>query len=455
MTIEILLIAVAILLIACAIELAFLLKRLPANDWLRIEKLIRTSEQSMEAAVKDENYRNREELRATSRQAREEMSGILRNFGDSNITGMTHISSLQKDQFDSFSKQLLGLTQVTEERLERVRTTLEQKLKELQEDNGKRLEQMREVVDEKLHDSLNRRLGESFNLVVERLELVHRGLGEMQSLATGVGDLRRILGNVRTRGTSAEWQLGSLLEDLLAPSQFEKNVATRKGSNDKVEFALRLPGQDIHQREVLLPIDAKFPIEDYGRLVEAQEQANLGQVEEAAKNLERRIKEMAKSIRDKYLDPPHTTDFGIMYLPTEGLFAEVIRRPNLCEVLQRDYRVMITGPTTLGTLLNCLQVGFRTLAIAKRSSEVWELLGAVKSEFGRFGQLLDKTKKKLEEATNTIEDAARKSRTIERKLKEVQDLPGEEMAHTATEIEQLSIQPALMLAADVRESNDN
>jgi DNA recombination protein RmuC len=282
------------------------------------------------------------------------------------------------------------------------------------------------------------------------LEQVHKGLGEMQSLASGVGDLKRILSNVKTRGTLAEWQLENMLEQVMAPSQYEKNIATRKGSSEKVEFALKLPGQDgTSNKEVFLPIDAKFPKEDYERLVDAREKCNPEMIEEASKQLERRVKEMAKSIRDKYLDPPNTTDFGIMYVPTEGLFAEIISRPGMCEVLHRDFRVMVTGPTTLATLLNCLQVGFRTLAIAKRSSEVWELLGAVKTEFGKFGDLLEKTKKKLDEASNTIDDAAKKSRTIERKLRDVQELPS-----GADEIEEVTalMEAPLLLAAESLES---
>jgi DNA recombination protein RmuC len=282
------------------------------------------------------------------------------------------------------------------------------------------------------------------------LEEVHKGLGEMQSLASGVGDLKRILSNVKTRGTVAEWQLENMLEQVMAPSQYEKNVATKKGSNERVEFALKLPGQDgTSKKEVFLPIDAKFPKEDYERLVDAREKCNPELIEEASKQLERRVKDMAKSIRDRYLDPPNTTDFGIMYVPTEGLFAEIISRPGMCEILQRDFRVMVTGPTTLATLLNCLQVGFRTLAIAQRSSEVWAMLGAVKTEFGKFGDLLEKTKKKLDEASNTIDDAARKSRTIERKLRDVQELPmgTEEIEDVAALIE-----APLLLIAESQES---
>lgn len=408
-------------------------------------------QQRIETAVKQEISRNREEMNLVAKESRQELAAAIRALGDSNATRITEIGEAQKNQLDSFARQLGGLTEATERRLETMRATIENKLTALQEDNSRKLDQMRTIVDEKLQSTLEKRLGESFNIVVQRLEQVHKGLGEMQSLASGVGDLKRILSNVKTRGTLAEWQLENMLEQVMAPSQYEKNIATRKGSNEKVEFALKLPGQDgTSNKEVFLPIDAKFPKEDYERLVDAREKCNPEMIEEASKQLERRVKEMAKSIRDKYLDPPNTTDFGIMYVPTEGLFAEIISRPGMCEVLHRDFRVMVTGPTTLATLLNCLQVGFRTLAIAQRSSEVWELLGAVKTEFSKFGDLLEKTKKKLDEASNTIDDAARKSRTIERKLRDVQELPS-----GAEEIEEVAslIEAPLLLAAELREGD--
>jgi DNA recombination protein RmuC len=267
------------------------------------------------------------------------------------------------------------------------------------------------------------RLGESFKQVSDRLELVHKGLGEMQTLAAGVGDLKKVLTNVKTRGVWGEISLSNLLEQILTIEQYDKNVATKKGSGERVEFAIRLPGRDADKGIVWLPIDAKFPQEDYQRLIEAQELANPVLAEQASKQLEARIKAEARNIKDKYIDPPHTTDFGIMFLPTEGLFAEIIRRPGLCDILLRECRVIVTGPTTLSALLNSLQVGFQTLVIEKRSSEVWALLGAVKSEFGKFSEILEKTHKKLQEASNTIDSAAKKSRTIEKKLKNVQELP--------------------------------
>lgn len=365
--------------------------------------------------------------------SRRENGDALRHFGDSVQTRMAEIAALQTGHMETFSRQLLALTQSNEQKLERMRETVEERLKLLQADNNKQLEEMRTTVDEKLHATLEKRLGESFRLVSERLELVHKGLGEMQTLASGVGDLKRVLTNVKTRGIWGEIHLASLLEQVMTVEQYARNVATKPGSADRVEFAIRLPGRDKGEGTVWLPIDAKFPQEDYQRLMDAQEQASPVAAEDAARCLEARIKAEAKTIREKYIDPPHTTDFAILFLPVEGLFAEVLRRPGLCDTLQRDYRVMITGPTTLTALLSSLQMGFKTLAVEKRSSEVWALLGAVKTEFGRFGEMLEKTQKKLQEASNSIETAAQKSRTIERKLKTVQELPAAEAAATLAE----------------------
>lgn len=354
---------------------------------------------------------------------REELGRSIKTFNSMISSQMSETSKLQRSQLDIFSKQLEALTQSNEQRLDKMRETVENRLKHLQEDNSSKLDQMRATVDEKLNATLEQRLGESFRLVSERLEMVHKGLGEMQSLASGVGDLKRVLTNVKTRGTWGEIQLGNILDQILTQDQYSKNVATKRNSNDRVEFAVKLPGKDDKDGDVVwLPIDAKFPQEDYQRLMDAQEQANPVLAEEASKALEQRIKLSAKDIRDKYIDPPSTTDFGIMFLPTEGLYAEVLRRPGLCDFIQRKYRIVVAGPTTLTALLNSLQMGFRTLAIEKRSSEVWNLLGAVKTEFIKFGEILDKTQKKLQEASNTIENAARKSRNISRKLKDVQEL---------------------------------
>ena len=302
--------------------------------------------------------------------------------------------------------------------------TVEGKLKAIQDDNTVKLEKMRETVDEKLQSTLEKRLGESFKQVSERLEQVYKGLGEMRNLATGVGDLKKVLTNVKSRGMWGEIQLGNILEQILTKEQYAANVVTKKNSNERVEFAIRLPGQGTDKEKVVwMPIDSKFPQEDYQRLIDAQEAADKELADKCMNSLEARIKKEAREIKEKYIDPPNTTDFGIMFLPVEGLYAEVLRRPGLSDTLQRDYRIIITGPTTLSALLNSLHMGFRTLAIEKRSSEVWELLGIIKTEFGKFGGVLAKTKKKLQEASNTIDAAERKTRTIERKLKKVEEVP--------------------------------
>lgn len=315
-------------------------------------------------------------------------------------------------------KGLQGFSKALTDQLNTLTQSVERQLKSLQDDNAQKLEKIRETVDEKLHATLEKRLGESFQLVSDRLEKVHQGLGEMQNLAAGVGDLKKVLTNVKTRGTWGEIQLESLLDQLLIPEQYEKNIVTKRGSRDPVEFAIRLP----RERGVFIPIDAKFPKEDYERLIQAQEEGNSVLVEEHAKAIEARIKMEAKKINEKYIDPPQTTDFAILYLPTEGLFAEVLRRPGLFDQLQREFRVIIAGPTTIAAILNALQMGFRTLAVEKRASEVWNLLGSVKNEFSKFGDLLEKAQKKLESAGEEIGNAARKSRTIEKELKDVQVL---------------------------------
>jgi DNA recombination protein RmuC len=306
-----------------------------------------------------------------------------------------------------------------------LRGTLHERLMEIQNDTAKKLEEMRKTVDEKLHATLEQRLGESFKQVSERLEQVHRGLGEMQSLASGVGDLKRVLTNVKTRGTWGEVQLGALIEQVLTPDQYGKNVSPIPHRRDLVEFAIRLPGKE-EGSPVWLPIDAKFPVEDYQRLIDAQDKAEGDSVEQAAKALEARIKLEAKAIREKYIEPPHTTDFGIMFLPTEGLYAEVLRRPGLAEFIQREYRVIVSGPTNFAAVLNSLQMGFRTLAIEQRSSEIWTLLAAVKTEFGKFGDVIDATQKKLEQASRQFESVGQRTRAINRKLRGVESLPAAE-----------------------------
>lgn len=382
-----------------------------------------------ERTLRDEMARMRSENQQAGRGLREELQGNLRGFGESLFQRMMDHSTLQKNQLDVFAQQLGTLIQTTEQKLDQVRQTLQEQLQALQEDNSRKLEQMRATVDEKLQTTLEKRLGESFKLVSERLEMVHQGLGEMQALALGVGDLKKVLSNVKSRGYWGEIQLGNIIEEILTPDQFGRNVATKKGSSEIVEYAVKLPGRGDSKAEIVwLPIDAKFPQEDYHRLLDAREKGDKDLVEAAHKQLAQRIKGQAKDIRDKYLDPPQTTDFGIMFLPTESLFAEVLRIPGLCEELQIVYRVSVAGPTTLGALLNSLNMGFRTLAIEQRSSEVWKLLSAVKTEFGKFGDLLDKTSKKLQEASNQIDFAARKTRMIERKLRKVEQLPAEEAA---------------------------
>lgn len=326
---------------------------------------------------------------------------------------------------DQLGARLAELTQRNEQRIGEMRATLESQLKALQADNAQKLEQMRATVDEKLQSTLNSRLDASFKLVSERLEQVQRGLGEMQELATGVGDLKRVLGNVKTRGIFGEVQLATLLDQVLTVGQYETNCATVPGSDARVEFAIRLPGTR-PDAPILLPIDAKFPREDYERLLDAQERADAEAAAQAALALERQVKVEAKRIRDRYLAPPHTTDFALLFLPTEGLYAEVLRRPGLFEALQREFRVTMVGPTTLLALLNSLQMGFRTLAIEQRSSEVWQLLGAVKAEFGKFATVLEKAHGQLDTVQNSIRQAGVRTRAIERQLKGVEALPGTE-----------------------------
>jgi DNA recombination protein RmuC len=331
---------------------------------------------------------------------------------------------MQKGQFDSFARQMAELTRMNEEKLESMRNTLDFQLRSMLEENNRKLDEMKAVVDEKLHTTLEKRIGESFKQVGERLERVYRGLGEMRSLASGVGDLKKVLTNVKTRGIWGEIRLAAILEQILTPDQYAPNVATKRTGAERVEFAIKLPGHGPDKdAAVWIPIDSKFPQEDYHRLLDAQEAADRELAQRSLKNLETRIKAEAKEIREKYIDPPATTDFALMFLPVEGLYAEVLRIPGLCDFLQRQYRVVVTGPTTLAALLNSLQMGFRTLAIEKRSSEVWELLGAVKTEFGKFGAVLARTRKKLMEASDSIDQAETRTRKIERRLNKVQEIP--------------------------------
>jgi DNA recombination protein RmuC len=336
---------------------------------------------------------------------------------------MTDIAKMQNDQMESFARQLSLLTASNEKKMEDIRLMVDEKLRQIQEDNTRQLDRMRETVDEKLQSTLEKRLGESFKQVSERLEQVHQGLGDMRTLAAGVGDLKKVLTNVKSRGTWGEVQLGALLEEILSPDQYLKNVRIQESGGDFVEFAIRLPGQgDAPTESVLIPVDAKFPVEDYSRLMEAQERADAPAAEDAVRQLEASIKKAARDISQKYLAPPKTTDFGIMFLPSEGLYAEVIRRTELVQHLQREYRIVISGPSTFAAFLNSLQMGFRTLAIQKRSGEVWKVLGEVKAAFGRFGDSLDAVRKRLDQASSSVDDAQKKTRTLAGKLKAVESL---------------------------------
>jgi len=365
----------------------------------------------------------RTESAAGAKQLREEVIATLSGISETINKTMGGLASAQKAQLEVMSASIEKLVDTNEKKLEAVRITVEGKLQSMQTDNAKQLEQMRQTVDEKLQGTLEKRLGESFKQVSERLELVHKGLGEMHTLATGVGDLKKVLTNVKTRGTWGEVQLGALLEQVLNPDQFAANVATKDGG-ERVEYAIKLPGQGIDKDEIVwLPIDAKFPLEDYQRLIEAQDKLDLEGIETAGKQLDASVKFCARNICDKYLNPPKTTDFGILFLPTEGLFAEVIRRTGLTEAIQREQRVIIAGPTTLWSILNSLQMGFRTLTIQKRSSEVWNLLAAVKTEWMRYGDVLQMVQTKLNQASDTIDKVQVRSRAVGKQLKDVQELP--------------------------------
>ncbi len=340
------------------------------------------------------------------------------------ISGFSQqLGALQKTLSDSLNSQLTGLSESNARRLAEVRDTLEKQLAQLQSTNAAKLDEMRATVDEKLQATLQARLGESFKQVADRLEQVHKGLGEMQTLAAGVGDLKHLLTNVKTRGIFGEAQLAALLEQVFVPDQYAAQIATRPNSKNVVDFAIKLPGKSDDGAPLWLPIDAKFPNEDYERLLDAQGRADAPAAEAAGKALEARIRLEAKSIADKYVEPPHTTDFAILFLPTEGLYAEVLRRPGLMEALQREHRITLAGPTTLLAMLSSLQMGFRTLALEKRSSEVWQVLGAVKNEFGKFGDVLAKVKTQAQTVLNTIDSAETRSRAMDRALRKVDALP--------------------------------
>lgn len=354
-----------------------------------------------------------EGLNKNAKDNREELTASLKNFSDVFTHNVKEFNDLQKQKFEAMALKQDELVKSTELKLEK----------------------MRETVDEKLHKTLEERLGQSFKLVSERLEAVQKGLGEMQSLANGVGDLKKVLSNVKTRGVLGEIQLGNILEQIMAPEQYEANVKTKQGSNDHVEYAIKLPGKDDEGKEVYLPIDAKFPQEDYVRLQTAYDEGDIAGIETANKALVQSVKKFAKDIRDKYIDPPNTTDFGIMFLPIEGLFAEIVRQPEVVALLQREYKIIVTGPTTLAAMLNSLQMGFKTLAIQKRSSEVWQILGAVKTEFGKFGEVLEKAQKKINEANKELDNlVGTRTRLLMSKLKKVEELPSSESTKLIDEV---------------------
>jgi DNA recombination protein RmuC len=390
----------------------------------------------------------RTDVQDSARATRQELTATLATFQQTLLAQSSDVARTQNEQIDSFRTQLAAMQQrigddtrsareaqdaalhrfgqAQGEQLRALADANDKRMAQLQADNGAKLEQMRATVDEKLSATLDQRLGESFKQVADRLEQVHKGLGEMQGLARDVGSLNRVLTNVKTRGGFGEVQLGALLADVFTAEQYGTNVATVPGSNERVEFAIRLPGRDDSGAPVWLPIDAKFPREDYERLLDAQERADKDGAESAARAIETRLKQEARTIREKYIAAPHTTDFAILFVPTEGLYAEALRRPGLVDALQREHRVMLAGPTTLLATLNSLQMGFRTLALERRSAEVWHVLGAVKTEFMKFGDVLAKTKKQLDAASNTIDAAQKRSHQMSRKLRSVEAMPVEQ-----------------------------
>jgi DNA recombination protein RmuC len=412
---------------------------------------LRGSHDQQAAVLSKELALTRQEAATHARDGRTETVSMLNQGNASLLNGLNLLGQSQNDRLQSFSETITALTSANDTKFESIRTTMETKLKELRDDNALRLEEMRRTVDEKLQGTLEKRLGESFKQVSERLEQVHRGLGEMQNLATGVGDLKKVLTNVKTRGGWGEVQLGALLEQMLTSAQYEKNVKTNPSSGEIVEYAIKLPGKGEDDSVVWLPVDAKFFIEDFKRLHDAQERADLAAIEESTKALRDAVLKCAKDISTKYLNPPHTTDFGIMFVPTEGLFAEIIRIPGVIQDLQGKHRVVLAGPTTFAALLNSLQMGFKTLTIQKQSSEVWKTLSDVKAEFAKFGVSLDAVKKKLLEATNKIETVGTRSRALERSLRNVESLPGEVQGPSLEIEDLLKIEESELIAPDERE----
>lgn len=373
----------------------------------------------------DQQHKINKQGSEEAKESRLELKNSLSSFEDKFSRNIEILNNLLKEKFNDFGLQQAEFNKLSAENIKSIEKAIEKQLKSIREDNNKQLGEMRITVDEKLQTTLEKRLGESFKQVSERLEMVHKGLGEMQSIATGVGDLKKVLSNVKTRGILGEYQLEAILEQILSPNQYAKNVATKKGSQANVEFAIKMPGKELDQ-EVWIPVDSKFPMEDYNRLLDAFEMGDKLQIDKYQKYLIKAIDGFAKNISDKYIDPPHTTDFAIMFLPVEGIFAEVLRHPQLFEKLQNKYKITVTGPTTLSAFLSSLQMGFRTLAVQKRSSEVWDVLKAVKSEFNTFSGVFDKVQKQLNTASGTLE-SLRTTRTsvMKRKLRGVESLTSE------------------------------
>ena len=431
---EILLVIVIVLLIINI----FISTRKEEVNMGKISENIENKFDNMQKSFREEFYTNREESRRNEQDNRQEIKVSIDSMTSSISRHIMNLSTLQQNQFDINSKNLENtlnsfnenmiksldnLSQLQNEKLSQLKETTEEKFTELTKSTEENLEKMRVTVDEKLQSTLEKRLGESFKMVNDRLEQVYKGLGEMQTLANGVGDLKKVLSNVKTRGVLGEIQLERILEQFLAQEQYDKNVITKKGSRETVEFAIKLPGKDELKETIYLPIDAKFPLDIYNKLVDAYEEGNQNNIDITSKELEKFIRKSAKDIRDKYIDPPNTTEFGILFLPTEGLYAEVIKRQQLVEDLQRDYKINITGPTTLIALLNSLQMGFKTLAIERHSSEVWKVLGAVKTEFSKFETVLNAAQTKINQASLEIDKlVGTRTRQINRKLQSVEQL---------------------------------
>ena len=402
-----------------------------------IKNELKENRLELNASLKDNRQELNDNLDRVSKNIESKLQAIKEGIDKNSAVSRDELSKSLKEFGETFSKSVTEFNNLQKEKFE----AMENKQDELVKSTELKLEKMRETVDEKLHKTLEERLGQSFKIVSERLEAVQKGLGEMQNLATGVGDLKKVLSNVKTRGVLGEIRLGNILEQILAPEQYDDNVKTKSGSNDHVEYAIKLPGRDDDGKQVYLPIDAKFPQEDYVRLQTAYDEGDLAGIDAATRSLTNSIKKFAKDIHSKYIDPPNTTDFGIMFLPIEGLFAEVVRQPDLVAHLQRDYKIIITGPTTLAAMLNSLQMGFKTLAIQKRSSEVWKILGAVKTEFNKFGGVLEKAQKKINEANKEIDTlVGTRTRMMMSKLKKVEELPSvdsqnvlENLDHTENE----------------------